>query len=170
MKRPLARGSRLLRNVLCLMRTAHAALAAVLLALVVTGLLTPALALVIAGVARLIRPSDMGIRNVMIGEIMPEDRLTSAIGLSRITSDLARVCGALAGVSIVALLGMGQAYVIVVLFYALGMVLTLGVSAIRVADQGPIAVASSPLHGLWEAAQAIWRVPPQLAAMLMTFP
>jgi MFS family permease len=156
------------RNVMCLMRAAYALLAAVLAALVLTDTLTPMLALVIAGIAGLIRPSDMGIRNVLIGETMPEDRLTSAIGLSRITSDSARVCGALTGVSIVAFLGMGQAYLMVVLFYALGMLLTLGVSATRTANQGPMA-AASPLRGLWEAAQSVWQAPPQMAAMLMAF-
>ncbi|MCG7359740.1 MFS transporter [Roseomonas sp. ACRSG] len=158
------------RNVMCLMRAAYALLAAILAALVLTDMLTPVLALVIAGIAGLIRPSDMGIRNVLIGETMPEDRLTSAIGLSRITSDLARVCGALAGASIVALLGMGQAYIMVVIFYVLGMLLTLGVTATRAAERGPGAAASpSPLRGLWEAAQTVWQAPPQLAAMLMAF-
>jgi MFS family permease len=157
------------RNVMCLMRAAYALLAAVLAALVLTDTLTPMLALVIAGIAGLIRPSDMGIRNVLIGETMPEDRLTSAIGLSRITSDSARVCGALTGVSIVAFLGMGQAYLMVVLFYALGMLLTLGVSATRTANQGPMVAAASPLRGLWEAAQSVWQAPPQMAAMLMAF-
>ena len=157
------------RNVMCLMRAAYALLAAVLAALVLTDLLTPVLALVIAGIAGLIRPSDMGTRNVLIGETMPEDRLTSAIGLSRITSDSARVCGALAGASIVAILGMGQAYLMVVLFYLLGMLLTLGVSGTRVIGREPFGPAPSPLRGLWEAAQAVWQAPPQLAAMLMAF-
>lgn len=157
------------RTVMCLMRAAYALLAVVLTALILTGMLTPVLALVVAGVAGLIRPSDMGIRNVLIGETMPEDRLTSAIGLSRITADSARVGGALAGASIVAILGMGQAYLMVVLFYALGTLLTLGVSAARVRDQGPAVMASSPLRGLWEAARAVWQAPPQLAAMVMAF-
>ncbi|RKK04636.1 MFS transporter [Pseudoroseomonas wenyumeiae] len=157
------------RNVMCLMRAAYALLAAFLAALVLTDLLTPVLALVVAGIAGLIRPSDMGIRNVLIGETMPEDRLTSAIGLSRITSDSARVCGALAGASIVAILGMGQAYLMVVVFYVLGMLLTLGVDATRAADRETMGAAPSPLRGLWEAAQAVWQAPPQLAAMLMAF-
>ncbi|EHL99696.1 hypothetical protein HMPREF9946_03040 [Acetobacteraceae bacterium AT-5844] len=157
------------RTVMCLMRAAYALLAVVLTALILTGMLTPVLALVVAGVAGLIRPSDMGIRNVLIGETMPEDRLTSAIGLSRITADSARVGGALAGASIVAILGMGQAYLMVVLFYALGTLLTLGVSAARVRDQGPAVMAASPLRGLWEAARAVWQAPPQLAAMVMAF-
>jgi MFS family permease len=157
------------RNVMCLMRGAYALLATVLVALVLTDTLTPLLALVVAGLAGLIRPSDMGIRNVLIGETMPEDRLTSAIGLSRITADLARVGGALAGASIVAVLGMAQAYGMVVLFYALGVLLTLGVSTARAAEQGNVAAALSPLRGLWEAAQAVWQAPQQLAAMLMAF-
>jgi MFS family permease len=157
------------RNLMCLMRGAYALLAAVLTALVLTDTLTPLLALVVAGLAGLIRPSDMGIRNVLIGETMPEDRLTSAIGLSRTTSDLARVGGALAGASIVAVLGMAQAYGMVVLFYALGVLLTLGVGATRAVQQGIVAAAPSPLRGLWEAAQAVWQAPPQLAAMLMAF-
>jgi Na+/melibiose symporter-like transporter len=157
------------RNVMCLMRGVYALLAAVLAALVLTDMLTSLLALVVAGLAGLIRPSDMSIRTVLIGETMPEDRLTSAIGLSRITSDLARVGGALAGASIVAALGMGQAYGMVVVFYALGMVLTLGVSATRATEQGTAAAPPSPLRGLWEAAQAVWQAPPQLAAMLMAF-
>jgi predicted MFS family arabinose efflux permease len=157
------------RNVMCLMRAAYGLLAAVLAALVLTDMLTPELALVVAGIAGLIRPSDMGIRNVLIGETMPEDRLTSAIGLSRITADSARVCGALAGASIVAVLGMGQAYRMVVLFYALGMLLTLGVSATRAVDHGPWVAARSPLRGLWVAGPAVWQAPPQLAAMLMAF-
>jgi MFS family permease len=157
------------RNVMCLMRGAYALLATVLVALVLTDTLTPLLALVVAGLAGLIRPSDMGIRSVLIGETMPEDRLTSAIGLSRITADLARVGGALAGASIVAVLGMAQAYGMVVLFYALGVLLTLGVSTARAAEQGNVAAALSPLRGLWEAAQAVWQAPQQLAAMLMAF-
>jgi MFS family permease len=157
------------RNLMCLMRGAYALLAAVLTALVLTDTLTPLLALVVAGLAGLIRPSDMGMRNVLIGETMPEDRLTSAIGLSRTTSDLARVGGALAGASIVAMLGMAQAYGMVVLFYALGVLLTLGVGATRAAQHGTVVAAPSPLRGLWEAAQAVWQAPPQLAAMLMAF-
>ena len=157
------------RNVMCLMRGTYALLATILAALVLTDTLTPLLALVVAGLAGLVRPSDMGIRNVLIGETMPEDRLTSAISLSRITSDLARVGGALAGATIVAVLGMAQAYGMVVLFYVLGMLLTLGVSAARLVEQGTVTAAPSPLRGLWEAAQAVWQAPPQLAAMLMAF-
>ncbi|MFC7739418.1 MFS transporter [Roseomonas sp. GCM10028921] len=157
------------RNVMCLMRASYTVLAAALAVLALGDMLTPMLVLIAAGIAGLIRPSDMSTRNVLIGEIMPSDRLMSAISLSRITTDLARVGGALAGASIIAALGMGEAYLMVVLFYALGMILTLGISARRVAERGAAAVAPSPLRGLWEAARAVWQAPPQLAAMLVAF-
>ncbi|MFC0387589.1 MFS transporter [Muricoccus vinaceus] len=157
------------RTVMCLMRVSYAILAAALAVLTLADMLTPMLVLIATGIAGLIRPSDMSTRNVLIGETMPNDRLMSAISLSRLTTDSARVGGALAGASIVAALGMGEAYLMVALFYALGMLLTLGISAGRVAEQGPAAVARSPLRGLWEAAQAVWQAPSQLAAMLMAF-
>jgi len=156
------------RTLLCLMRVAYALLAATLAALALAAMLTPMLVLIAAGIAGLIRPSDMSIRNVLIGEAMPDDRLMSAISLSRITTDSARVGGVLAGASIVAALGMGEAYLMVVLFYVSGILLTLGVSARRMPDRGP-AAAPSPLRGLWEAARAVWQAPPQLAALLMAF-
>ena len=156
------------RTLLCLMRVAYAMLAATLAVLALADMLTPMLVLIAAGIAGLIRPSDMSIRNVLIGETMPDDRLMSAISLSRITTDSARVGGVLAGASIVAALGMGEAYLMVVLFYVSGILLTLGVSTRPMADRGR-AAAPSPLRGLWEAAQAVWQAPPQLAALLMAF-
>ncbi|MFC7738856.1 MFS transporter [Roseomonas sp. GCM10028921] len=157
------------RTVMCLMRASYAVLAAALTALALADSLTPMLVLIAAGIAGLIRPSDMGIRNVLISETMPEDRLVSAISLSRITTDSARIGGALAGASIVAALGMGEAYVLVVLCYGLGTLLSLGISARRPADRKPVATAVSPLRGLGEAVRAVWQAPPQLAAMLMAF-
>jgi len=73
------------RNVLCLMRATYAVLAAVLAGLIISGALSPASALVVAGLAGLIRPSDPGMRNVLISETVPHDRMMSAISLSRIT-------------------------------------------------------------------------------------
>lgn len=155
------------RTVLCLMRMFYAMLAAAMAVLALADMLTPMLVLIATGSAGLIRPSDMSTRNVLIGETMPSDRLMSAISLSRITTDSARVGGALAGASIVASLGLGEAFLMVVLFYALGMLLTLGISAQHVAERGPLSVTPSPLRGLWEAARAVWQAPPQLAAMLI---
>ncbi len=157
------------RTMMCLMRMAYALVAAALTALALADMLTPTLVLIGTGIAGLIRPSDMSMRNVLIGETMPDDRLMSAVGLSRITTDSARVGGALAGASVVAALGMGEAYLLVVLFYISGMLLTLGISVRQMADRGPVVATPSALRGLWEAARALWQAPPQLAAMLMAF-
>ncbi|MBY0339243.1 MAG: MFS transporter [Acetobacteraceae bacterium] len=154
------------RAVLCAMRAVYAVVAGVLALLALTGWLTPTLALVAAGIAGLLRASDTGIRNVLISETLPEDRLMSGISLSRITADSARVAGALAGAGVVALLGMGQAYLAVVVFYLLGAALTLGVGGRRPMP-GAMATLATPLRGLWEAARSVWHAPPQLAAMLV---
>lgn len=53
------------RNVILYMRTTYALLAVVIAVLALTGTLSPLSALVIAGLAGLLRPSDMGMRNVL---------------------------------------------------------------------------------------------------------
>lgn len=156
------------RRVLSLMRASFMTIAAVIALLSLAGGLTPTLALVLAGLAGLVRPSDAGMRNVLIGEVIPPEGLMGAISLSRITTDSARIAGALAGAGIVALLGMGDAYLIVVAFYAGGALCTLGAGAPRLAPPGP-ARSTSPLREMAEAAGAVWRAPAQRAVMLLAF-
>ncbi|WP_347265520.1 MFS transporter [Roseococcus pinisoli] len=156
------------RNVIVLMRLLYALLAVVLTVVILSDGLTPVLALVVAGIAGMVRPSDMNVRNVIIGETMPADRLMSAVGLSRITTDSARVAGAIAGAGMVAAVGMGQAYIVVVLLYLLGALLTLGVAKRSVeAASAARAQPFAPLQGLRDAARAVWEAPPQLAAMVL---
>lgn len=156
------------RNVLCLIRGAFVLLSALGAILTATGLLTPVWVLVIAGLGGIVRPSDTGIRNVLIAETMPSERLMQAIPLSRITMDSARAAGALSGGGLMLALGMTTAYAAVVLFYALGVALTLCVRS-RKPSAPPSGAKPSPLRELWEAAQAVWQAPPQFAAMLMAF-
>ena len=113
------------------MRATYVLLAAILAGLSIGGALSPTSVLVVAGLAGLVRPSDLGMRNVLISETVPHDRMMSAISLSRITTDSARAAGALAGASAVALLGMNGAYAIVVTLYALSTALTLRISERR---------------------------------------
>ena len=49
----------------------------------------------IAALAGLLRPSDMVMRHVLVGQTMRPEMLMGALGLSRTTSDTARVAGAL---------------------------------------------------------------------------
>ena len=89
-----------------------------------TGALNPVIVLVLVGLMGLVRPSDLGLRAALVADTMPQDTLTGAMGFNRITSDSARIAGALTGAGLVALVGMGPAYVVIALFYALAALLT----------------------------------------------
>lgn len=156
------------RNVLVLMRLTYALLALVLALVILAGQLTPLIALVVAGIAGMVRPSEFGVRNVIVSETVPADRLMSAIGLARITTDSARMAGALAGAGVVAVLGMPAAYGLVVCLYLVSAALTLGIAG-RGAEAAGAARAQpiAPLRDLRDAARAVWESPPQLAAMLL---
>lgn len=155
------------RNVLCLMRATYALLAAVLAGLAIGGVLSPTSVLVVAGLAGLVRPSDPGMRNVLISETVPPDRMMSAISLSRITTESARAAGALAGAGVVALLGMSAAYTIIVALYVLSTVFTLRISERRVPESD--ATRASPWRDLLDGARAVWKAPTQLAVLLLAF-
>jgi len=60
---------------LCAMRATYIVLASTLGVLGATGHLTPALVLVIAAVAGLVRPNDLVMRNALIGETIPREHL-----------------------------------------------------------------------------------------------
>lgn len=154
-------------NLLRLMRGTYALLAAAVLALYLVDALSAALVLLIAGCSGMVRPSEMSVRTVLVSEIMPPGLLMSAIGLSRITTDSARVAGALAGAGVVALLGMGWAYAMVIAFYATSVALTFGIAG-RPANMA-LAPRGSPWRELREAARSIQEAPAQLAAMLLAF-
>jgi MFS family permease len=113
------------RNVLCAMRAVYATLATALTTFIFLGVLTPAHVLVIAALMGMVRPSDLGVRSTLIGETMPSDRLMGAMSIQRTTQDSARIAGALTGAGVVATLGMGTAYLVVVSLYAASFLLTL---------------------------------------------
>ena len=119
------------RNVLFGMRVTYAMLAAVLMALAFAGAVTPLLVLIIATLAGLVRPSDLGVRGALVAETMPNERLIGAMSIARTTSDSARVAGALAGAGVFALFGMGPAYVVITCFYVTGALFTLGIAEPR---------------------------------------
>ena len=112
------------RNLLCGMRAVYTVLAATLMAVALSGALTPMLVFVIAGLIGLVRPSDLGVRLALIGDNIPAGELTAAMGISRTMSDIARVGGALAGAGMFAAFGIGPAYIAVVSCYALGLLFT----------------------------------------------
>jgi len=85
------------RTLLCITRGIYALLAALLTALTLSGRLEPWHVFAIAALAGLLRPSDMVMRNVLVGQTMQPGMLMGALGISRTTSDTARVAGAFTG-------------------------------------------------------------------------
>jgi predicted MFS family arabinose efflux permease len=159
------------RNVLCAMRAVYSTIAALVAVLSATHLLNPLMVFAIAAVSGLIRPSDLAMRNALVAETMPGDRLMGAMGVARTTSDSARVVGALAGAGLFAAIGMAAAYGVITMFYVSGFLLTLGVGARRPRRTGTSAPAQgrSLLRDLWEGMRYVADTPQSLAAMWLAF-
>jgi hypothetical protein len=156
------------RTLLCITRGAYALLAAVLAVLTLSGLLAPWHVLVIAAIAGLMRPSDMAMRHVLVGQTMRPEMLMGALGISRTTSDTARVAGALAGTGGVALIGMGPAYVVVAGIYVAAFLLSLGVAGSPPRAAGAKA-AEKLFAGLKQGVHYVWTQPDLLGAFSMAF-
>ena len=159
------------RKVLAAMRAVYATTALTLMTLAYSGLLTPTYVMCIAGVMGLVRPSDIGMRTALIGATMPASKLMSAMSIQRTTQDSAKVAGALTGAALVALLGIGPAYTVVVSFYLLSVTLTLKGANPRAAPRAVMAAAErvSPLGDLRAGLAYVWHTPLLLASMLFAF-
>ncbi len=125
---------------------------------------------VLATIMGLIRPSDITLRNLLVGETMPTDYLMRAMGVSRTTADSARIVGALSGAALVAVLGSGLAYVAVCGVYAVSLALTLGrrhraaCAVLSEAEAAPTA-----LGALRQGFAYVWSTPVVRAVMLLAF-
>jgi len=155
------------RNVLCAMRAIYAVLAGLIACMALVGLLSPVTVFCVAAVSGLVRPSDLAMRNSLVAETMPTDRLMAAMGVARTTSDSARIVGALAGAALFAAVGMGVAYLVVATFYAGGLLLTLGVGAPR--KEADRLAQVSFWRDLREGLRFIADQPQSLAAMWLAF-
>lgn len=157
------------RLVLLSMRLVYLVLASCLMVLFLADLASPVPVFVLAAIMGLVRPSDITMRNLLVGETMPADYLMRAMGVSRTTADSARVVGALSGATLVAALGSGFAYVAVCGVYALSLALTLGVGTRRVRVLGESDRPASPLRTLREGFAYVWATPVVRAVMLLAF-
>lgn len=130
--------------------------------------LTPLNVIVIATVVGMIRPSDLMMRYALIGQTQPSDQLTSALGISRMTSDSARVAGALAGAGIFAQFGMIPVYVCITLLYLISFCFSM-----RVAGKPAQVIAHtarpSPFTDLQHAFSYVWGKPVLLGSMSIAF-
>jgi predicted MFS family arabinose efflux permease len=157
------------RNLLCLMRITYVGLALVLMILFVADMATPVAVFVLAAIMGLVRPSDITLRNLLVGETMPAALLMSAMGVSRTTADSARVVGALSGAGLVAVMGAGLAYVVVCAVYLMSFALTLNVGIRKVRVLGGEKGSMSPLAALKEGFAYVWSTPDVRAATLLAF-
>jgi MFS family permease len=152
------------RTLLCLTRAIYAVLAGILTVLTMKGELEPWHVFVISALAGLMRPSDMVMRHVLVSQTMTAGMLLGALGISRTTSDTARVAGAIAGTGGVALIGMGPAYAVVTAMYIAAFVLSLGVA------RGATARAEAhPVAELKQGFGYVWQKPELLGAFALAF-
>jgi predicted MFS family arabinose efflux permease len=158
------------RNLLVGMRLIHTSVAATLMIVAFADALTPAIVLALVGVTGLVRPSDLGLRAALIADTLPLRELPAAMGLSRITSDSARIAGALTGAGLFAVLGMGVSYTVIAAFYALGVILISQAGALQPAPSadrivGAVAGGASVWRELRDGLSYI-RNTPSLAAIM----
>jgi MFS family permease len=157
------------RRMLYLSRALYAALAATFMLLAWLQALTPMIVLFMAALAGLVRPSDMMMRNALIAQTLPPRHLLGTLGISRITSDSARIAGALAGAGVVAWLGMTWAYALITALYTLSFVLSRGVSDGPAQTAVKDAPRLSPVRDLQLAFGYVWTRPVLMAAMALAF-
>ena len=162
------------RNVLSAMRAFYALLATTLMTFTFLGMLTPVHVFIIAGLLGLVRPSDMGMRAALVGDTMPANLLVGSMGVQRTTQDSAKIAGALTGAGVVAMLGMGPAYIVVASFYVTSVLLTLKAGSVRVAPGAAGETMrkpsrASPWRDLKEGLGYVRRTPLLLAAMCLAF-
>lgn len=160
------------RNLLCCTRAVYVLCATTLMSCAYLDLVTPVLVLCIAAIMGTVRPSDIGTRSALVAETMPHAYLMGAMGIQRTTQDSARIAGALTGAGLVATLGMGVAYTVVVTFYAASILLTLKAGKAgrhEVSDVAPKRGRATPWRDLREGLAYVRRTPVLLAIMVLAF-
>ena len=157
------------RAMIAAMRGFYLLLAGCLAALGLTDRLDPAAVFAIAALAGLVRPSDLVMRNALVGDTMADRLLVNAMGFSRTTQDLARIAGALIGATLFQSLGIGPAYLVVGAFYLAAFGLSFGVGGRRARPRGSARSLSVPAE-LRAGFRHIRRTPALMAAHVAGLP
>lgn len=157
------------RVLFMLTRGLYAVAAITIVILSLLNLLTPVTVIAVATVVGLIRPSDLMMRYALIGQTQPGDLLTSALGLSRMTSDSARIAGALAGAGIFAQFGLVPVYVTITLLYLISFYFSMGVAGKPKSELLESKIRPSPFHDLQHAFSYVWAKPVLLGTMSIAF-
>lgn len=141
------------QRVLGLMRLSYMVFAGALMALAFAKLLNPVAVLVVAALFGLLRPSDPGLRYALVSLTIPQELFVGAMSYLRTTMDVARITGALTGAAMFVALGLGPAYVVIVLLYVIAAVLTLAIRPPALAA----AKAAAEAPPLEEVEPSLWR-------------
>ncbi len=159
------------RRMLWSTRAIYALMAFSILMLSYFEALTPERVLILAAIVGTLRPSDQMMRNALIAKTLPAAQLMGALGISRMTSESARIAGALAGAGIVAVLGMTWAYTVVTLLYVVSFWLSRGVEKIQPTSNADADAtdAATPLEDLKSAFTYVWHKPILMGAMALAF-
>ena len=157
------------RKVFCTMRFCFVILAIAMMIFAFLDQLTPYHVFAIAFLNGMLRPSDLVMRQALIGDTMPADSLANALGFTRMSIDSARVFGALAGAGIFAFWGIGYAYVFVTVVYLISFLLTTGVSNVHHNVDAGAATPTSQWKDFKEGLGYIRNTPGVLAIMWLAF-
>ena len=152
------------RNLLCIMRAGYCVFAITTMTLALTGIVRPGYILIIAACMGLVRSSDLVMRNALVGASMPPAVLVSAASVMRTTMDSARIAGSLTGAGLIALLGMGHAYIVIAALYATSFCLTFGVYR---SPRHETPRAFTPWRDLGEGFRYVWNTPAAVSAMAL---
>ena len=148
------------RNLLCLMRATYIAVATALAALFLAGRAAPVPVFALATVMGLVRPSDITLRNLLVGETMPAELLMRRhgrvahhrrFGARRRRADRARPWSRRWARAL--------AYVVVCVVYVASLLLTLNVGIRRAARAWARRSHVSPLRALRQGFAYVWSTP-----------
>ena len=163
------------RKMMCIIRFSVLLLASCIAIFEFSDLLSIYIVFGLATMSGLIQPSDIVLRNSLIGDSIPQELFMKATSFSRISQDSARIFGALVGAGLFSWLGLGLAYIFVVIVYTGSLLFTLGVS--RAHPRADKAVDNNnqmiPERGLFselkDGLSYIWNSPGVLAIICLAF-
>ena len=162
------------RKMMCIIRFSVLLLASCIAIFEFSDLLSIYIVFGLATMSGLIQPSDIVLRNSLIGDSIPKELFMKATSFSRISQDSARIFGALVGAGLFSWLGLGLAYIFVVIVYTGSLLFTLGVSRAHPrADKAVDNSQISPQRGLFselkDGLSYIWNSPGVLAIICLAF-
>ena len=162
------------RRLMCIMRFLVLVFATCIALFEFFGILSTYMVFALATLSGLVQPSEIVVRNSLIGDSIPRDLFMKATSFSRISHDSARIFGALVGAGLFSWLGLGRAYIFVVIVYVTSLALTFGVSRAhprrdRSFEKVEPEAASSLYSELREGLSYIRNTGPVLAIIYLAF-